>query len=96
MVSVHEGMTGFTTKFQLQLRRRVYVTPKTYLDYIAAYQSTLTGKRAELTAQSQRLEGGLSKLIQVTAECELQSLPLHSSLTYCFQGEVNFYVLHWH
>ncbi len=65
MVTVHQGMNGFTTKFQQQLRRRVYVTPKTYLDYIAAYQNTLSSKRAELTAQSNRLDGGLSKLIQV-------------------------------
>ena len=65
MVTVHQGMTGFTSKFQQQLRRRVYVTPKTYLDYIAAYQSTLSSKRSELTAQSNRLDGGLSKLIQV-------------------------------
>ncbi|KAK9868729.1 hypothetical protein WJX84_008574 [Apatococcus fuscideae] len=76
MVKVHQGMTGFATRFQVQLRRRVYVTPKTYLDYIAAYQSTLSGKRTELTAQSSRLDGGLSKLIQASAEVDVMTQDL--------------------
>jgi hypothetical protein len=65
MVMTHQSVVGFCTRFAEQLRRNVYVTPKNYLDFIANYQSSLTANRQTIGEMSERLNGGLSKLIQV-------------------------------
>lgn len=48
--------------FYQQLKRRVYVTPKTYLNYIEAFQSLLIEKKGIIQTQRDKLAGGLTKL----------------------------------
>jgi dynein heavy chain len=48
--------------FWNELRRKVYVTPKSYLDSINLYLSSLRIKRAEYRETIDRLSNGLSKL----------------------------------
>lgn len=49
-------------KFAQELRRKVYITPKSYLDSISMYKKQLELKRAELNDTVQRLSNGLQKL----------------------------------
>jgi dynein heavy chain len=62
MVKVHTGVLQASTRFEAELRRHNYVTPKNYLDYIATYRAQLTTQRNAIVSRTKRLEGGLTKL----------------------------------
>ncbi len=64
MVLVHQSVRTFSTKFQEQLRRHNYVTPKNYLDFIHNYKHALADNRTTFSGMAARLDGGLQKLIQ--------------------------------
>ena len=59
---VHISVESTSTKFYEELRRRVYTTPKSYLDLINLYLNTLEQKRNEFNANKTRLSSGLNKL----------------------------------
>ena len=48
-VHVHESVSVFTEKFFQLMRRRVYSTPKSYLDLVDCYKNLLIKKRDQLT-----------------------------------------------
>jgi dynein heavy chain len=62
MMNSHQAVRVFSTKFQLELRRYNYVTPKNYLDFISTYREHLAQHRKENSDMMRRLEGGLQKL----------------------------------
>lgn len=66
MVLVHQSVRTFSARFQEQLRRSNYVTPKNYLDFIHNYKHALADNRTTFSSMAARLDGGLQKLIQVT------------------------------
>ncbi|XP_043925694.1 dynein axonemal heavy chain 10 [Protopterus annectens] len=68
VVLVHESVGKFSKKFQQQLRRSNYVTPKNYLDFINTYSSLLNDKDQFILAQCRRLEGGLDKLKEASVQ----------------------------
>lgn len=45
-----------------ELRRHVYITPKSYLDLLNTYTSLLSAKRHELVSSRQRFVTGVAKL----------------------------------
>lgn len=51
-------------KFEAALKRKVYTTPKSYLDLIGLYLNSLKRKREELMGNQKRLSSGLTKLEQ--------------------------------
>ena len=59
---IHTSVEDSAEKFYEQLRRRVYTTPKSYLDLISLYINTLDKKRREFNENKQRLSQGLKKL----------------------------------
>ena len=59
---VHVTSGQLALKFDQQLRRKVYTTPKSYLDLILLYIQTLDEKREEISFNSKRLSSGLNKL----------------------------------
>ena len=59
---VHMSVEKCSEKFYDELRRRVYTTPKSYLDLISLYLNTLKTKREELNANKNRLASGVNKL----------------------------------
>lgn len=81
MVVVHQSVRTFSARFQEQLRRSNYVTPKNYLDFIHNYKHALADNRTNFSAMAARLDGGLQKLIQVFTCLQLlgntQSCPAH-------------------
>jgi len=52
----------YTERFYQELRRRVYVTPKSYLDGINLYLDQLFKKRKEYRDNIKRLSDGIHKL----------------------------------
>ena len=59
---VHTSVEECSDRFWDELRRRVYTTPKSYLDLIALYLNTLGKKRNEMNLNRNRLANGLKKL----------------------------------
>jgi len=59
---IHTSVEDASEQFYEELRRRVYTTPKSYLDLISLYINTLERKRKEVSANKNRLAQGLKKL----------------------------------
>lgn len=57
-----------------------YTTPKSYLELIALYKSLLARKREELRADKLRLENGVEKIAQASAQVRT---PCYGSLPAC-------------
>jgi len=61
-MSIHTSVEDTSDLFFAELRRRVYTTPKSYLDLINLYLNTLDVKRTEYNLNKNRLATGLKKL----------------------------------
>lgn len=59
---VHTSITDAAARFQMELRRMVYVTPKSYLDLINLYSSMLGGLQGEVDKKAERMSIGVKKL----------------------------------
>ncbi|KAI4469012.1 dynein heavy chain [Holotrichia oblita] len=70
VVYVHQTVSEYTNDFMLKLRRKNYVTPKHYLDFIQTYLKLLDEKNNYIDAQCDRLMGGLTKIEEASAELE--------------------------
>jgi dynein heavy chain, axonemal len=55
-------VTTLCDKYARELRRKVYTTPKSYLDHIKLYQVLLAEKRDEVESIKRKLSFGLEKL----------------------------------
>ncbi|XP_076380407.1 dynein heavy chain at 89D [Megalopta genalis] len=66
MVYVHKTVCDSTIDFQLKLRRRNYVTPKHYLDFINTYLKLLLETKDFINVQCERLSGGLTKIAEAS------------------------------
>ena len=61
-VRVHQSTQELALEFYEELRRRYYITPKSYLDLIALYLEALGQKRKDKEKARSRLANGLNKL----------------------------------
>lgn len=62
-------------------RRYNYTTPKSYLELISLYKTLLARKRAELQAAKERLQNGVEKIAQASAQVRLQPVASSSGTT---------------
>jgi len=62
MATVHERITGACQQYQLQYRRQVHVTPKSFIASIDSFQSLYNQKIAQLRTQIGSLAAGLHKM----------------------------------
>ncbi|GBF88264.1 dynein heavy chain axonemal protein, partial [Raphidocelis subcapitata] len=69
-VELHTSVEEAAARFYAQLRRRVYTTPKSYLDMISLYLELLAAKREENGAARDRLLNGLRKLQETNSLVE--------------------------
>ncbi len=60
--------SGIIQTFQAELKRKVFITPKSYLDLINLYIDTLSKKKQEVGSNIQRLQNGLTKLEQANTQ----------------------------
>ncbi|XP_075319652.1 dynein axonemal heavy chain 6 [Odontesthes bonariensis] len=63
-VEIHMGVSDMAEHFYLELRRRYYTTPASYLELINLYLSMLDKKRRQLIQARDRVKNGLTKLLQ--------------------------------
>ena len=61
-MQIHTSVEEKTGEFFSELRRRVYVTPKSYLDLIRVYVEGLKNKKKQMGDRKERLVGGIEKL----------------------------------
>ncbi|KAF3425259.1 hypothetical protein E2986_13407 [Frieseomelitta varia] len=66
MVFAHKTVCDYTVEFQKKLRRRNYVTPKHYLDFINNYLQLLVETKNYINSQCNRLSGGLQKIAEAS------------------------------
>jgi dynein heavy chain, axonemal len=67
-VYVHSLVDEVSTEFYNALKRRVYITPKSYLDFISSYSRYLGDKSSELIGKKNTLFTGLRKLEETNKE----------------------------
>lgn len=79
MMLVHQSVRTFSARFLDELRRWNYVTPKSYLDFIASYKHSLAANRTRIFDMAQRLDGGLQTLRQAAVEVEAMKQELSSA-----------------
>jgi dynein heavy chain len=60
--TVHSSVSEFSDKFFSELRRKVYTTPKSYLDLIALFTEMLHTNQAKVDEKKERMEIGVAKL----------------------------------
>jgi dynein heavy chain len=68
--AVHVSVKDESEVFWGELRRRIYTTPKSYLDLISLYINKLDEKRKEYNANRDRLAIGLKKLSDTKIDIE--------------------------
>ena len=66
-MQIHTSVEEESEVFYNQLRRKIYTTPKSYLDLINLYLSSIEVKRTEYTTNKNRLATGLKKLIDTNS-----------------------------
>ena len=59
---VHKSIETYSDRFFEELRRRIYTTPKSYLDLISLYMSMLNGLQNVVEVKSDRMKLGVFKL----------------------------------
>ena len=63
-------------RFLETMRRYNYTTPKSYLEFGALYKMLLAQKRLELKTNKERLENGVDKISQASAQASRISAAL--------------------
>lgn len=78
MAHVHLSVTDASVRYYESERRYNYTTPKSYLELISLYKGLLARKRDELRQQKERLENGVLKISQASAQvADLQAALKH-------------------
>lgn len=76
MVHVHTSVVTASHRFESELRRHNYVTPKNYLDFISNYRGQLSSQRKAISTRVRRLEGGLTKLTEAQTAVDVMTVEL--------------------
>lgn len=71
---MHGSLIHYTQEFLQILRRRNYITPKHFLDYLNTYVQLLNEKDALIQRQIVRLSDGIQKINEASAQIDVLSL----------------------
>lgn len=66
MGKVHQLVNEVCGIYYQQMRRHVYVTPKSYLSFISMYQDVYVKKYKGIDVEEQNINNGLEKLAEAT------------------------------
>lgn len=80
-MTAHESVSTKSEEMYDSLKRRNYVTPTNYLEFVDGYKTLLGEKRRTLVDKAGKLRGGLTKLDETTVQVgEMQaSFPIRVS-----------------
>ena len=70
VVHVHQSVVAYSARFQEELRRVNYVTPKNFLDFISQYLTLLSEKDKLTQSQCDRLDAGLLKITEASGQLQ--------------------------
>merc|ERR1711988_60401 len=76
LVFAHREVMKLASRFADELRRKYYVTPKNYLDFISNYKLLLMTNDKKIDESVKRLEGGLTKLIEAASAVDRMTVDL--------------------
>ncbi|CAH1165598.1 unnamed protein product [Phyllotreta striolata] len=71
VVYVHQSVIDYSFEYLLKLRRKNFVTPKHYLDFIGSYLRLLEEEDGSVNAQCDRLNSGLTKIAEASADLDI-------------------------
>uniref|UniRef100_A0A8C4KUF5 Dynein axonemal heavy chain 6 n=1 Tax=Equus asinus asinus TaxID=83772 RepID=A0A8C4KUF5_EQUAS len=75
-VNVHLSVSNMAERYYMELRRRYYTTPTSYLELINLYLSMLHEKRKQLVSACDRVKNGLTKLLETNVLVDKMKLDL--------------------
>ncbi|XP_004437259.1 PREDICTED: dynein heavy chain 6, axonemal [Ceratotherium simum simum] len=75
-VNVHLSVSNMAERYYMELRRRYYTTPTSYLELINLYLSMLHEKRKQLVSARDRVKNGLTKLLETNVLVDKMKLDL--------------------
>jgi len=71
---IHHSVQELTVRFYEEQRRRVYITPKTYLDALGLFKDLMEERQQELHSRLTRIKNGIHKLEATNVQiAELQT-----------------------
>lgn len=76
LVFAHQSVSAAAHKFEEELRRKYFVTPKNYLDFIHNYKVQLKDNHKRIAVSVKRLAGGLQKLIEAAENVDRMQIVL--------------------
>ena len=76
MGKVHKMVDNVCAEYFQQMRRHVYVTPKSYLSFISAYAELYTVKYKAIDKEEENINRGLFKLAEATTDVEAMKVVL--------------------
>ncbi|XP_062558011.1 dynein axonemal heavy chain 10 isoform X2 [Armigeres subalbatus] len=74
IVHVHQSLKHYTQQFLLKLRRKNFVTPKHYLDFINTYLKLIEEKDNFIMQQCSRLSDGIEKINEASLQIDQLSI----------------------
>ena len=80
MGKVHKLVDTMTVQYLQQMRRYVYVTPKSYLSFISAYSDLYLTKYKAVDTEEFEIGKGLDKLASATLQIEQMSVSLKKEI----------------
>ncbi|XP_076676367.1 dynein heavy chain at 16F [Andrena cerasifolii] len=63
-VLIHESVEEVTARFYVEMRRRYYTTPSSYLELLKQFRTTLQKKQVEIKSLKSKIMNGLNKLLE--------------------------------
>ena len=76
MGMVHRMVVESCSDYFVQMRRRVYQTPRSFLSFLGSYKDLYLTKKEEVDVKSKRVVVGLDKLKKGAADVELMKVQL--------------------
>lgn len=71
VIYVHQLAIQYTIDYSIKLRRKNYITPKHYLDFITTYLRLLEEKDNYINTQCERLKSGLTKIAEASVDLDV-------------------------
>uniref|UniRef100_A0A6E8V0M9 Dynein heavy chain 10, axonemal n=1 Tax=Anopheles coluzzii TaxID=1518534 RepID=A0A6E8V0M9_ANOCL len=74
IVHVHQSLKGYNMQYLMKLRRKNFVTPKHYLDFINTYLKLIEEKDNFIMQQCSRLSDGIEKINEASLQIDQLSI----------------------
>ncbi|KAF3826620.1 hypothetical protein GH733_009145 [Mirounga leonina] len=84
-VNVHLSVSTMAERYYMELRRRYYTTPTSYLELINLFLTMLSEKKKQLVSARDRVKNGLTKLLETNVLVDKMKLELSALEPVLFQ-----------